>query len=143
MVKFSRIFRFGPQVPRAAGPRSRTTSRGELFQRLLQRGKGELVPQPIRPLGCFLWGLGVESCLRVVACCGSLIDPCCTHRNCYKKVTFSSCERSRCGTSCLKLRKCIRRGRRGTSWQSGQECEVWSVKIWSGECEVCSAECEV
>ncbi|CAL1155115.1 unnamed protein product [Cladocopium goreaui] len=26
----------------AAGPRSRTTSRGELFQRLLQRGKGEL-----------------------------------------------------------------------------------------------------
>ena len=43
----------------------------------------------------------------------------------------------------LKLRKCIRRGRRGTSWQSGQECEVWSVKIWSGECEVWSAECEV
>ena len=36
-----------------------------------------------------------------------------------------------------------KRGRRGTSWQSGQECEVWSVKIWSGECEVWSAECEV
>ena len=82
----------------AAGPRSRTTSRGELLQRLLQRGKGELVPQPIRPLGCFfpecvakgpfflgIRGLGVESCLRVVACCGSLIDPCCTYRNCYKK----------------------------------------------------------
>ena len=46
------------------------------------------MPQPIRPLGCFLRGLGVESCLRVVACCGSLIDPCCTHRNCYKKLHF-------------------------------------------------------
>ncbi|CAL1172282.1 unnamed protein product [Cladocopium goreaui] len=63
-----------------------------------ERGKGELVPQPNRPLECFfpgcvakgsfflgIRGLGVESCLRVVARCGSPIDPCCTYRNCYKK----------------------------------------------------------
>ena len=28
----------------------------------------------------------------------------------------------------LKLRKCILPGRRETSWQSGQECAVWSAQ---------------
>ena len=97
--------------------------------------KESLCHNPLGPWDVFYGVWGWSLVCGSFACCGSLIDPCCTHRNCYKKFHFQVANvagaglrglrrevarvSKSCGSPCLrfsdvlKLRKCIRHGRRG------------------------------